>query len=199
MPAALGLTLVVAGGYLWFGQSDEAQEQALAQVVDPGGPAAATPAQDLPDPPRGRWTPAAPREVVIPRLAVSAPVVPIRPEGEVLVPPSDAQTLGWWSEGAEPGAGQGTALVTGHTVHEGGGALDDLERLRAGDTVRVRTAQGVLPYQVTSVEVFRKGAVARQADGLFSQEGPGRLVLVTCEDWDGERYLSNVVVTATPA
>jgi len=27
---------------------------------------------------------------------------------------------------------------------------------------------------------------------------PGRLVLITCEDWDGERYLSNVVVTATP-
>jgi hypothetical protein len=24
-------------------------------------------------------------------------------------------------------------------------------------------------------------------------------VLITCEDWDGSRYLSNVVVTATPA
>jgi hypothetical protein len=27
----------------------------------------------------------------------------------------------------------------------------------------------------------------------------GRLVLVTCEDWDGTRYLSNVVVVATPS
>jgi hypothetical protein len=27
---------------------------------------------------------------------------------------------------------------------------------------------------------------------------PGRLVLVTCEDWNGARYLSNVVVIATP-
>ena len=33
---------------------------------------------------------------------------------------------------------------------------------------------------------------------MFSQDVPGRLVLITCEDWDGSRYLSNVVVTATP-
>ena len=46
--------------------------------------------------------------------------------------------------------------------------------------------------------MFDKGAVTRQSERLFSQEVPGRLVVVTCEDWDGERYLSNVVVTATP-
>jgi hypothetical protein len=33
---------------------------------------------------------------------------------------------------------------------------------------------------------------------LFSQSGPGRLVLVTCEDWNGEVYLRNRVVVATP-
>jgi hypothetical protein len=33
---------------------------------------------------------------------------------------------------------------------------------------------------------------------LFSQEAPGRLVLITCEDWDGTAYRSNVVVTAQP-
>ena len=30
------------------------------------------------------------------------------------------------------------------------------------------------------------------------QEVPGRLVVLTCEDWDGARYLSNVVVVADP-
>ena len=47
-----------------------------------------------------------------------------------------------------------------------------------------------------TVRVYDKGSVAGDAKRLFSQDVPGRLVLVTCEDWDGERYLSNVVVTA---
>jgi hypothetical protein len=33
---------------------------------------------------------------------------------------------------------------------------------------------------------------------VFAQDVPGRLVLVTCEDWDGSGYLSNAVVIATP-
>ena len=92
-----------------------------------------------------------------------------------------------------------TALVTGHTVHAGGGALDNLETLRRGDRVTVRTDSGRIRYAVRSVAVYEKGALARQAQRLFSQEVPGRLVLITCEDWDGSRYLSNVVVTASPA
>ena len=63
-------------------------------------------------------------------------------------------------------------------------------------------SQGLRPpvrsYVVEDVEVYRKGALARQAAELFSQEVDGRLVLLTCEDWDGTRYLSNVVVTALP-
>jgi hypothetical protein len=51
---------------------------------------------------------------------------------------------------------------------------------------------------VRRVAVYAKGSLARQAERLFSQDVPGRLVLITCEDWDGSRYLSNVVVTATP-
>jgi len=62
----------------------------------------------------------------------------------------------------------------------------------------VRTDRGTLRYDVRRIRVFSKGRIADHADELFSQEVPGRLVLVTCEDWDGERYLSNVVVTATP-
>jgi LPXTG-site transpeptidase (sortase) family protein len=114
------------------------------------------------------------------------------------VPPSDPQQLGWWSDGAKPGAARGSALVTGHTVHTGGGALDHLEELRPGDRVVVRTDRSSLRYVVQQVRTYSKGAIARHADRLFSQQVAGRLVLVTCEDWDGERYLSNVVVTATP-
>lgn len=148
---------------------------------------------------RPAWKPGVPRRVVIERLRMDAPIVPISTTGDVLIPPSDPQQLGWWSAGAMTGARRGSALVTGHTVHTGGGAMDNLERLRTGDRVTVYTGRGIIPYDVRSVEVFGKGSVAQHAQRLFSQEVRGRLVLITCEDWDGTRYLSNVVVVAKPS
>jgi LPXTG-site transpeptidase (sortase) family protein len=141
---------------------------------------------------------AAPTHVVIPSLGVDAPIIPIGVVDGILIPPADPQTLGWWSDGALPGAVRGGALVTGHTVHTGGGQLDDLEQVRRGDAVRIRTAKGVIRYAVTQVRIYRKATLARDAQEVFSQTGPGRLVLITCEDWDGSKYLSNVVVYAEP-
>ena len=88
--------------------------------------------------------------------------------------------------------------MTGHTISTGGGALDDLEELEPGDGIRVRSASAATAYDVESVEIYAKGDIAEQAEELFDQAVPGRLVVVTCEDWTGEVYLSNVVVTATP-
>ena len=62
----------------------------------------------------------------------------------------------------------------------------------------MRTDRGRVVYAVDKVRIYSKGAVAEHAERLFSQGVPGRLVLITCEDWNGEAYLSNVVVTATP-
>ena len=114
------------------------------------------------------------------------------------MPPGDPQMLGWWDGGAVPGAAHGGALITGHTVHTGGGAFDDLETLRPGDPLRVRTAKGPIRYEVTGVTVYRKASLARDAAKVFRQRGPGRLVLITCEDWNGTTYLSNAVVFADP-
>jgi LPXTG-site transpeptidase (sortase) family protein len=141
---------------------------------------------------------AAPTHVVVPSLGVDAPIVPIGVEDGVLIPPDDPQVLGWWSDGALPGAVRGGALVTGHTVSTGGGQLDDLEEVRRGERVRLRTTKGVIDYRVTEVRIYRKAALAKDAQEVFSQTGPGRLVLITCEDWDGTKYLSNVVVYADP-
>ena len=138
------------------------------------------------------------RRVVIPALRVSAPVDPVRAPDRTLVPPSDPSRLGWWADGARPGDRTGSVLITGHTVHTGGGALDDLEDLHHGDSVSVRTDRDRLVYEVRTVRIFSKGRVATAAKRLFSQHVPGRLVLITCEDWNGERYLSNVVVVAVP-
>ena len=134
----------------------------------------------------------------MPSLAVDAPVIPITAPGGVLLPPGDPQTLGWWRDGAQPGAAYGGALITGHTVHTGGGAFDDLETMREGQSVRVRTSRGLLEYAVSSVTVYRKSTLARDAGRIFSQTVPGRLVLITCEDWNGSGYDSNAVVVADP-
>lgn len=134
----------------------------------------------------------------VPQLGVDVPVVKIDVTDGILVPPDNPQTLGWWSGGARPGALSGGALITGHTVSSGGGAFDDLDTLRTGDRVAVRTRKGMIRYVVSAVSVYRKASLARHAGKVFDQSVPGRLVLVTCEDWDGEKYLSNAVVLANP-
>lgn len=137
--------------------------------------------------------------VVVPSLGVRAPVTGIRTEDGALTPPPDPRQVGWWTGGARPGASAGAAVVTGHTVRAGGGVFDDLETLAVGDDVRVRSGMRAVAYAVDTVEVLSRGELARRSATLFSRTGPGRLVLITCEDWDGTAYRSNVVVTARPA
>lgn len=209
--AALAVALVVTGvALLAWGARSEGVGSTTPEPAVVATPATssssngveATPSEEPTptEPPPTKPHPAAgaPRSVVVPALGIDAPVVGIPVVDSVLTPPADPQTLGWWQDGAAPGDLKGGALITGHTVSSGGGALDDLEQLEEGDVVRVRTAQGTIGYDVLSVRIFRKASLAANAERVFSQEVPGRLVLITCEDWDGERYLSNVVVVAQP-
>ena len=136
--------------------------------------------------------------VAVPRLAIDVPVLPIAPEGGVLVPPSDPGELGWYRYGARPGAVHGSAVITGHTVHTGGGALDELDDLQAGDSVRVTTVNGTIGYRVSEVSILSKTQFAHRAQRIFSSAVPGRLVLITCTDWNGQVYLSNTLVYANP-
>lgn len=156
-----------------------------------GGPAAASRATT--GLPAGR-----PRRIDIPALGVHASVDPIRVVDRALTPPSDPQRLGWWSGGARPGDRTGSALLTGHTIHTGGGVLADLEELTPGDPISVTGERRRVDYRVSSVSILSTEEVARRYRELFDQSGPGRLVLVTCEDWDGEAYLSSVIVIAEP-
>jgi LPXTG-site transpeptidase (sortase) family protein len=139
-----------------------------------------------------------PREVVVPRLHVDSDVVPISGQSGSLLPPSDPQLLGWWQEGRPVGAQHGTAVITGHTVHTGGGALDHLGELVVGDTLRVRTDAGWIQYAVKQTRIYSTEELAQDAENLFRLGGPGRLVLITCDDWNGQFYESNAVVVATP-
>ena len=199
----VGLLLVVTGGAAWWSQPSTSSEEKVG--VDPT-PTVSTPTGQeivegvpLPKELRVKTEPGAPERLEVPSLGIAAPIIPIGAPGGVLTPPSDPLTLGWWADGAKPGARLGSALVTGHTVHSGGGAMDDLEQLNDGDRVWMSTDRGRIPYDVRKVVVLGKGKLVEQAERFFDQDVPGRLVLITCEDWNGVEYLSNVVVTATPA
>jgi LPXTG-site transpeptidase (sortase) family protein len=206
--SALGLALVIAGGVLSarsgaertggaetvraVDRPDVSQPVAPPYVIEPRVRI------DRAEAPRAHPARGVPTRIVVPELGVDAPVVGIDAPGGVLLPPGDPQVLGWWRSGARPGARTGSALVTGHTVSSGGGAFDDLETLRAGDRVSIRTTGGTVAYEVTGVRIYRKASLARHASRVFSQSVPGRLVLITCEDWNGTTYLSNAVVIAQP-
>jgi LPXTG-site transpeptidase (sortase) family protein len=139
-----------------------------------------------------------PTGIRISQLGVNAPVVAINAVHAALTPPSDPSKVGWWSGGAQPGSKTGSAVITGHTVHNGGGAFDNLDKLVPGSVVQVSTVRGQLRYRVATVTTYRKATLAKRAAQLFDQSVRGRLVLVTCEDWNGTVYLSNVVVVALP-
>lgn len=189
-----GALAVVAGLVLHAGEREQDQSAQPARSASPSPEIGTTATPHL-----ARPVPGAPARIRIPALHVDAPVLPVHAPGSTLVPPADPMELGWWADGAEPGSRHGAVLVAGHTVHNGDGALDPLGTLHAGAPVVVRTANGErLRYRARSVRTYSKGSIARQAQRLFDQRGPERLVLVTCTDWDGTRYLSNTVVVAVP-
>jgi hypothetical protein len=106
----------------------------------------------------------------------------------------------WW--GAKVGAAQGTVLLSGHVNWKGSkGPFDELWRLKAGQDVEVAdTAGGRWVYRVDEVVTVHKDNLAAQSDKLFSQEGPHRLVLVTCGgEYVGgtEGYEDNRIATAS--
>jgi LPXTG-site transpeptidase (sortase) family protein len=126
--------------------------------------------------------------------------VPIQSNKDrVLNPPRDPSVAGWWSQGAAPGEPKGSAVLVGHTVrNNGGGVFDDIEDLSRGDAIEVKGSDSALTYRVRSVDVLSKDQVARNAEEIFDQTGAGRLVIITCDDWDGTGWRSNIVTIAAP-
>jgi hypothetical protein len=196
--AVAGVALTVAGLQHWHSSSRPADEPAGTSPTALGSSVGGAATALTPQPVLAAARPGMPRRVVIPTLHVAAPVVPVEAVGDTLVPPADPGRLGWWADGARPGDRRGTALVAGHTVHTGGGALEHLGQLTRHARIVVFTHRARIVYDVQRVTTYSKGRIAEEADRLFSQDARGRLVLVTCADWDGSRYLSNVVVVARP-
>lgn len=142
--------------------------------------------------------PSNPQRLIVPEIGLNAPIIriEIKPNG-VLSPPEDVDEVGWWKRSAPPGSTSGQTLVTGHTVHTGGGVMNRLGDLRPGAVIQIRTARGTVDYKATKIFVYTRAQLARHAQALFSQERKRiRLVLVTCTGWNGTDYTSNIIVFA---
>lgn len=144
--------------------------------------------------------PAVPTRLVVPALKIKAPVQPIEvSDAGVLDPPRNPHDVGWWHGSVRPGAQRGQTVLTGHTVHTGGGVMDKLGDLRPGQLVRVVTRKGTMTYRTTRVVTWTKDELAKRAASIFAQKRQdNRLVLITCSQWTGSYYKSNVVVFAQP-
>jgi len=143
---------------------------------------------------------AKPVRLVVPSLRIRAPILPIEVNAQqVLDPPRNPREVGWWQRSARPGAKKGQTVLTGHTVHTGGGVMDDLAKLHKGRLVKVVTPKGAMEYRTTKVVTWSKEELAKHAVDIFAQERRDRrLVLITCSGWTGSYYTSNVVVFAKP-
>lgn len=143
-------------------------------------------------------SPSTPVRLVVPSAGLRADVVPIGlPADGVLDPPADADVVGWWNGSRRPGAPTGQTVLTGHTVHTGGGAMQRLGRAEPGAKAVVVTDAGRVVYRIEDVEVLSKAELAERSADLFSQDrGDNRLVLITCTGWNGSEFEENVVVRA---
>lgn len=186
----LSVAVALAAAFVLFGGLPEAEPDDTEEAAPQGSAASSVP--------QARLRPAAPVRLIVPALELRAPVVPIEMNTDgVLHPPDDVREVGWWQRSAKPGARKGQTLLTGHTVSSGGGVMDDLGKLAPGDRVRVKSPRGTVIYETTRVRDYSTEQVAAQARKLFGQDrGDGRLVLVTCSDWNGEVYESNTIVFA---
>jgi hypothetical protein len=119
-------------------------------------------------------------------------------DGTLPIPDSLAEAT-WW--GAELGAERGAALLSGHVNWNGvKGPFEELWRNRPGQEVSVvDTEGGTWVYRITEVVTVDKHDLPSVAERLFGQDGPHRLVLVTCGgDYVGgtDGYEDNRIVTA---
>jgi hypothetical protein len=143
-----------------------------------------------------------PVELSIGRLGLLARVGPLHLNASgALVPPANPAAVGWYAAGVLPGE-PGPAVLAGHVDGPLGPAIFfSLGKLRVGDAIGIRTADGkVLRYKVISVKHYPKAAFPTAT--VYAATPDSELRLITCGgtfDPAKHSYLDNVVVSAVPA
>jgi hypothetical protein len=143
-----------------------------------------------------------PVALIIPVIGVQASLIDlgVTADGALQVPASTA-VAGWYAGGPRPGA-IGPAVIAGHIDSETGpGVFFRLARLRRGDRVYVRRADGTLAlFRVTAVRSYAKDSFPTLA--VYGPTPDAELRLITCGgtfDPLLKSYLSNTVVYAVQA
>ena len=154
-----------------------------------------------PSPPR-RAVP--PTSVSIASIGVDVLVVDVGvEEGGFMELPEDPAIAGWYRWGSDPTSETGNTVISAHVDAPGYpiGPFSRLRDLGAGERIEVADADGVVhPYVLESVTYYPKAELP--VNELFSREGEGTLVLITCGgafDPATGRYQDNVVAIAAPA
>jgi hypothetical protein len=182
--------------------SDTLTQGDFGDPASPGRPTAgtsATPAR----PEAPQIVPDLAETLIVPVLQVQAPVEPVDDhEGQLELPDNPAE-VGWWTGSALPGSSSGTVVMAGHvdSAAAGPGALFRLTTLRPGDNVIVVLRdRRQLTYTINARRIYHK--ITGLPAELFAQEGPARLVLISCGgpfDKTTRSYRDNIVVFAVPA
>jgi sortase (surface protein transpeptidase) len=184
---------VGAAGFALTRHPVAAQWVAAGPLPVPIGPIAA-----LPQSKNGDNVPR-PVTLIIPSIGVQTKLTDlgVTASGDLQVPSSTA-VAGWYTRSPRPGA-IGSAVIAGHIDSlSGPGVFFSLSRLRPGDRIYVRRADGTLAlFRVTAVVSYVKDHFPTLA--VYGPVPDAELRLITCGgvfDPALRSYLSNLVVYA---
>ncbi|MDZ8172225.1 class F sortase [Microbacterium xanthum] len=145
-----------------------------------------------------------PTSVSIPAIDVDVPVVDVGvEEGGFMELPVDPAIAGWYRWGSDPSSEGGNTVISAHVDAPGYpiGPFSRLRDLGPGEQIEVADADGTVHrYILQSVTYYPKAELP--VNELFSRDGDGTLVLITCGgafDSATGRYQDNVVAIAAPA
>jgi LPXTG-site transpeptidase (sortase) family protein len=181
-----------------------------AEREEASRPAAAAPPAAVPDVPRQSTAladlpaaPPAPTRLEVPALGIDVTVQPVGLDDQGRMGLFDDPAIAaWYRWGPAPASDAGSSVIAAHVDSLAYDVLP-FARLRdaaPGTEVFVTDAAGTRhAYAVQSLQVIEKADV--DWDAAFDRSGAPRLTLVTCGgefDYANRRYLSNLVVTASP-
>ena len=126
---------------------------------------------------------AAPERLVIPKIGVDAPIVPVPVVGGKLMIGNDPGVVYKPRRGDPLCDPLGTTILAGHTYRAGDGVADDWRTLQRGDRLRAGGCQFVVEFKVLKPGTTR-------IKHLMRYDGPPTLWLIGCNpDNYGFRYL----------
>jgi hypothetical protein len=138
-----------------------------------------------------------PLTLIIPALTIDTVVgtLGLHADHQVMVP-TNTHIVGWYDDGPTPGE-IGSAVILGHVdSFAGPGTFFYLKNLKAGDSITVKLADGVIThFAVTKVVEYSKSAFPDKL--VYGSHGTRSLQLVTCGgtfDHETGHYESNIVV-----